>query len=125
LNEEAVIDYLSTRGFVPVSLEELSFSEQLNWFASAKAIVAPHGSGLTNLVFCSPPTTVIELFSPNYIRHYFWVISQQLQLEHYFVVGEAIACDPIRELMYQNPLSEDIWINLYTLKQALDQAKLD
>lgn len=125
LNEEAVIDYLTTRGFVPVSLEELSFSEQLNWFASAKAIVAPHGSGLTNLVFCSANTKVFEIFSPNYIRHYFWVISQQLKLEHYYLVGEAIACNPIRELMYQNALSEDIWINLATLKLALDQAKLD
>ena len=125
LNEEAVIDYLQTRGFVPVSLEELSFSEQLNWFASAEAIVAPHGSGLTNLVFCSARTKVIELFSPNYIRHYFWVISQQLQLEHYYLVGEAIACDPIRDLMYQNSLSEDIWVNLAALKLALDQAKLD
>jgi len=125
LNEEAVIDYLQTRGFVPVSLEQLSFSEQLNRFASAQAIVAPHGSGLTNLIFCCARTKVIELFSPNYIRHYFWVISQQLQLEHYYLVGEAIACDPIRELMYQNPLSEDIWVNLAALKLALDQAKLD
>jgi hypothetical protein len=77
------------------------------------------------LVFCSAGTKVIELFSPNYIRHYFWVISQQLQLEHYYLVGEAIACDPIRNLMYQNSLSEDIWVNLAALKLALDQAKLD
>jgi len=125
LNEQAVIDYLTTRGFVPVSLEELSFSEQLNWFASAQAIVAPHGSGLTNLVFCSAPTKVIELFSPHYIRHYFWLISQQLQLEHYYLLGEAIACDAIRNLMYQNSLSEDIWVNLTSLKLALDRANLD
>ncbi|AFZ45416.1 Tetratricopeptide TPR_1 repeat-containing protein [Halothece sp. PCC 7418] len=125
LNEDVVIDYLSTRGFVPVALEELSFSEQVNYFASAKAIIAPHGSGLTNLVFCSAKTKIIELFAPNYIRHYFWVISQQLQLEHYFLVGSAIACPQIQQLMYNNSLSEDIWVELATLKQALDRAKLD
>ncbi len=121
LNEEAVIAYLSTRGFTPVSLETLSFAEQLNWFASAKVIVAPHGSGLTNLVFCAPKTKVIEFFAPSYIRHYFWVISQQLGLEHYYLLGESIACRALRELMYQNPLSEDLWMNLKTLKAALDR----
>lgn len=125
LNEEAVIAYLSTRGFVPVSLETLSFPEQLNWFASAKVIVAPHGSGLTNLAFCAPKTKVIEFFSPSYVRHYFWVISQQLGLEHYFLVGETITCRAIRELMYQNPLSEDIWVDLTALKKVLDRCLND
>ncbi|AFZ43431.1 Tetratricopeptide TPR_1 repeat-containing protein [Halothece sp. PCC 7418] len=125
LNEPDVINYLSTRGFVTVTLETLSFSEQLNWFAAANTIIAPHGSGLTNLVFCQPQTTVIELFSPNYILHYFWVIAQQLKLKHYFVIGETIACGRIRELMYQNSLAEDIWVNLNTLKKALDYAKID
>jgi len=124
LNEEVVIDYLKTRGFVPISLETLSFQEQINQFAKAKVIIAPHGSGLTNLIFCSPQTKVIELFSPNYIRYYFWVISQQLALQHYFLLGETIFSQFLRELMYQTVLSEDIWLNLERLKKVLDQAQI-
>ncbi|HBW56875.1 MAG TPA: hypothetical protein DEF27_03370, partial [Oscillatoriales bacterium UBA8482] len=61
-------------GVVPVELETLSVAEQARLFAHAKVIIAPHGAGLTNLMFCSPETIVIELVSPHYIRHYYWVI---------------------------------------------------
>ncbi|WP_293346763.1 tetratricopeptide repeat protein [Microcoleus sp. CAWBG51] len=119
INEEQVIDFLSGFGFVPVLLESMTLNEQIALFAGAKVIVAPHGSGLTNIIFCSPGTKVIELTSPNYIRHYYWAIGQQLNLEHYYVTGENFECYPIRQLMYQNPLTEDILVNLKDLKIML------
>ncbi|MCC3594157.1 tetratricopeptide repeat protein [Microcoleus sp. PH2017_28_MFU_U_A] len=119
INEEQVIDFLSGFGFVPVLLESMTLNEQIALFASAKVIVAPHGSGLTNIIFCSPGTKVIELTSGNYIRHYYWAIGQQLNLEHYYVTGENFECYPIRQLMYQNPLTEDILVNLKDLKIML------
>ncbi len=119
INEEQVIKFLSGFGFVTVLLESMNFQEQIDLFARAKVIVAPHGSGLTNIIFCSPGTKVIELTSPNYIRHYYWAIGQQLNLEHYYVTGENFECQPIRQLMYQNPLTEDILLNLNYLKKML------
>ncbi|WP_293259368.1 tetratricopeptide repeat protein [Microcoleus sp. PH2017_21_RUC_O_A] len=119
INEEQVIDFLSGFGFVPVLLESMTLNEQIALFAGAKVIVAPHGSGLTNIIFCSPGTKVIELTSGNYIRHYYWAIGQQLNLEHYYVTGENFECYPIRQLMYQNPLTEDILVNLKDLKIML------
>jgi tetratricopeptide (TPR) repeat protein len=119
INEEQVIDFLSGFGFVPVLLESMTLNEQIALFAGAKVIIAPHGSGLTNIIFCSPGTKVIELTSPNYIRHYYWAIGQQLNLEHYYVTGENFECYPIRQLMYQNPLTEDILVNLKDLKIML------
>lgn len=124
LNEAAVLNYLDTLGFVSVELESLSLSEQIALFAQAKVIVAPHGGGLTNTIFCTPGTTVIELFAPNYIRHYYWVISQQLRLRHYFIKGSAIACTPVQNLMYPSPLMEDIWIDLEALQATLQQLGL-
>jgi capsular polysaccharide biosynthesis protein len=59
----------------------MPFEEQIALFSRAKAIVAPHGSGLTNIIFCGSGTKVIELVSPNYIRHYYWAIAQQLNLD--------------------------------------------
>lgn len=119
LNEAQVLEQVARLGFVSVELEALSFQQQVDLFAHAKLILAPHGSGLTNLVFCNPGATVIELVSPHYIRHYYWVISRLLGLKHYFLVGEVLPCYPVRELMYQNPLLEDIWINLDSLKSTL------
>jgi capsular polysaccharide biosynthesis protein/tetratricopeptide (TPR) repeat protein len=123
LNEPALLDRLQACGFTSIQLETLSFEEQVTLFAHAKVIVAPHGSGLTNILFCRPGTTVIELMSPHYIRSYYWVISRQLQLQHYYLVGESVDAPFIRDLMYQNPLLEDIWIDLNIFDSML--ARLD
>lgn len=122
INEDAVARLLSKAGFQTVYLEEMTVLEQVSLFANAKVIVAPHGSGLTNLVFCSSKTTVIELFSPNYLRTDYWIISQQLELKHYYCLGESFDCPPLRNIMYQNSLTEDIFVNIDSLKLVLRAA---
>ena len=119
VNEGEVINLLSKFGFVPVFLEKLTLSEQIALFAHAKVIVAPHGAGLTNLVFSSPGTKILEFFSPRYIRSDYWIITQQMGIEHYHLISESFDCYPIRQLMYQSPLTEDLVINLRSLESAL------
>lgn len=124
LNESAVLDRLQPAGFTVVQLEQLSFEAQVAIFAHAKVIIAPHGSGLTNLVFCRPGTVVVELMSPHYIRSYYWVVSHQLRLQHYYLVGESVEAYLIRDLMYQNPLLEDIWIDIDAFDAMLERLNL-
>lgn len=121
LNEAAVIDRLQADGFVAVELESMSFAEQVGLFAQARVVIAPHGGGLTNLIFCRPGTQVVEFFAPNYVRPYYWQISQHLALQHYYALGTAFTCTPIHQLMYPSPLMEDIWLDLSTLEMALTQ----
>ena len=120
LNEEDVVEVLEQFGFVSILPESMSLAEQIAHFYHAEVIVAAHGSGLTNTIFCRQGTKVIELVSPHYISHYYWGSSQYLQLEHYFLAGEAFECYPIRQLMYQNSLSEDILVNLSSLKRMVE-----
>ncbi|MBD2461577.1 DUF563 domain-containing protein [Oscillatoria sp. FACHB-1407] len=121
LNEAEVIPMLRSHGFVAVTLESLSLVEQITLFANAEAIVAPHGSGLTNITFCQPNTSVIELVSPNYIRPYYWTMSQHLGFHHYCLQSEALVCAPLQELMYLNPLTEDMVVNLQALRVCLEE----
>ncbi|MCW6049030.1 tetratricopeptide repeat protein [Lyngbya sp. CCAP 1446/10] len=120
LNEEDVVEVLAESGFVSILPESMSLTEQIAHFYHAQVIVAAHGSGLTNTIFCKSGTKVIELMSPHYISHYYWGSSQYLQLEHYFLAGEAFECYPIRQLMYQNSLTEDILVNLSSLKKMVE-----
>ncbi|HHP7245303.1 MAG TPA: tetratricopeptide repeat protein [Elainellaceae cyanobacterium] len=123
LNETEVIDQLQPLGFVPVVLESLPVSRQIELFAHADIIVSPHGAGLTNLIFCKTGAQVVELTSPHYVRTDYWVISHQLGLSHYFIQGERFECHPLRQIMYQNPLTEDILISkqsLHAVMQHLD-----
>ena len=110
---------LSQLGFVYLQPESMTLTEKIAIFAHAKVIIAAHGSILTNIIFSAPGTQVIELVSPKYIRNYYSVISQQVGLEHYYLKGEDFGCAPIRQLMYQNPVTEDIIVNLKSLKKLL------
>ncbi|TVU52628.1 MAG: tetratricopeptide repeat protein [Arthrospira sp. PLM2.Bin9] len=124
LNEEQVMARLSRLGFVRVLPEKLSFSQQVALFSRAEIVIGPHGSGLTNLIFCQPGVRVIEFISPHYDRHYYWVISQALGLEHYSLTGDGFSCYPLRSLMYQNPLTEDIWVNMTGLEKILEKLEI-
>lgn len=119
LNEMAVIDLLESFGLIPVALETLSVAQQAQLFAEAEIIVSPHGSGLTNLAFCSPNTTVVECFSPYYMRTDYWTISQHLKINHYYLIGESFECHPLRQLMYPSGLTEDFLIDLSDLRGLL------
>ncbi|MBE9097329.1 tetratricopeptide repeat protein [Tychonema sp. LEGE 07203] len=88
VNEEEVVGCLEKFGFRAVNLETMSVAEQAACLAAAKVVVAPHGGGLTNLVFCTPGTKVIEIFSPIYTPTCFWTISNLCELEHYYLIAE-------------------------------------
>lgn len=87
LNEEEVQTIMRERHFRIVTLEDLSFMEQVRIFASAQIVVAPHGAGLGNLVFCKPGTKVVEMFSPDYVSNYYWHLCNQVDLKHYYLIG--------------------------------------
>lgn len=62
IHDEAQVErVLADRGFTIVAMEDLTFLEQVAVVRDARMVVAPHGAGLTNIVFCRPGTTVIEL----------------------------------------------------------------
>jgi capsular polysaccharide biosynthesis protein len=119
INDTEVTNLLSRYGFETVFLEELSLREQTALFSQARVIVSAHGAGLTNLVFCTQGATVVEIFSPNYTRTYYLAISNLLGLKHYYLMGENLRCDLIRNLMYKSTLFEDIFVNLDYLETII------
>jgi hypothetical protein len=72
VNEDAVLELLSSRGFVAIDPGQMSVVEQIRAFASAPVIVAPHGAALANLAFASPGSAVIELFPAGSLLPDFW-----------------------------------------------------
>ncbi len=86
INEPEIVDKLKNYGFSAVELEKLSFREQIQLFRNAQAVVAPHGSGLANLVFCSPGITVIELFPAANVDLYYR-LSIALKLKYFYAMG--------------------------------------
>ncbi|WP_347218636.1 glycosyltransferase family 61 protein, partial [Chryseobacterium sp.] len=51
-NQDQIVEYLKSFGFVPVCLEELSIDEQASYFQNAKFIIGISGAAWANMLFC-------------------------------------------------------------------------
>lgn len=97
----------------------MSVAEQAVLLASAEFVIAPHGAGLTNLVFCSPGTKVLEIFAPDYLAKHYWIVSNVCGLKHYYLLGEQLA-----EKYPSKPINKDIFFNLEKLLDLMKVAKI-
>ena len=80
---------MGLKGWETVTLEDLSIKEQVKTFAEATHIVAPHGAGLTNLLWCRPKTKVYELTHEAFFgKKVYPTLSHHLGLEH-----QVLLCD--------------------------------
>jgi capsular polysaccharide biosynthesis protein len=88
LNENQIWIKLEKVGFEKVILEDLSLQEQANLFAGSEFIIAPHGGGLSNLMFCRPGTFVLEIFAPDYVNPCYWQMASVVGLQYFYLLGE-------------------------------------
>ena len=110
-NERAVMDMLEGYGFEFVQPERHSLAEQLRMFAAADVIVAPHGSGLANLV-AARDATVIELQSERWWgKGCYFALSDALGLDYWYLLCEASRWEH---------LAVDVSLLEATLEAALD-----
>lgn len=114
-NEREILATLGGYGFDVVRPEALSLAQQIRHFRDAEAIVAPHGGGLANLAFCSPPCRVIELFPAANIDVYYR-LSRALGLDYRYVVAESGNREKLGLEDYRVPLD--------ALRRALEAAGL-
>ena len=72
--EHELEELLERSGFTILAPENLAWPEQIALFRNARTIVAPHGAGLSNLVFTEPGARVIELTNGyHYNRCFEWL----------------------------------------------------
>ena len=87
INENEVEDYLRNIGFEIVQMSKLPFLEQVKICAEARIVVAPHGAGLSNTVFCKN-AKILETFSPSYVNVSFWILANHVGNEYYYLLGK-------------------------------------
>lgn len=66
VNERELEASLERLGFAPFDCAAHSVREQAAAFKSADVIVAPHGAGLANIVYCKPGTRIVEIIPEGY-----------------------------------------------------------
>jgi hypothetical protein len=77
--------YLKINGQANVTFVELDLMEldtQITLFANSDCIIAQHGAALSNLIFCRPNTTIIEVIDSLKRPMFFQSLSERLKLNH-------------------------------------------
>jgi capsular polysaccharide biosynthesis protein len=124
LNEPEVVRFLDKYGFEQAKFEAMSVRQQAATIASCEAIVAPHGGGLSNLIFCRPATKVIEIYSPELVAGYFWKISTLLGLDYYYLLGKGSASSTDTDYPQTWDAHADIEVDLDQLQETLARSNL-
>lgn len=105
LNEEDLLKLLIPLGFNSVCLEELSLVEQISLFSQAEFVVAPHGAGLTHILFLPANASVVELFSDSFYNGCYWRLACLGSHPYTSVFGKSALHNRIPEIdnYYINP----------------------
>lgn len=109
-NEDEVLEVLRPLGFEKYVLSDHGVAENVALFAGAEVVVAPHGAGLTNLLYADD-ASVVELFRANDVRPEYFVLSQQVGHEYRYLL-----CD------YEGP---DLVVDTAALEAVLARAMPD
>lgn len=110
INENDIWEVLKEAGFEKVCCEELSFLEQAAFFANASVIVAPHGAGLTNMIFAPPTTKVVEIFPKGFYNTCYYSMANALGFEYTYFSGDQI---------YNNDGDPDMVVDSLKIKKAI------
>ncbi|GAN77732.1 capsule polysaccharide biosynthesis protein [Acidisphaera rubrifaciens HS-AP3] len=82
-------ELLQKYGYVAVELAGLSLETQIAMFRNAQSVVAPHGGGLTNLVYATRGAQVLELFTEGWLNPCYNVIAKSVQMDYWADVSPA------------------------------------
>lgn len=122
INEEEVFNFLKKEyGFVKMYAEDYKTIEKARIFNDAECIVAPHGGGLTNIIFCSPGCRIVDIFPPGDFTTYFWSLANANHLEYYYFFGNGEL--PTKE-NYITDRNSDIEVDLSKFKPLFELLKL-
>lgn len=119
VNENDVIKTVNDFGYTSVILENLSFKDQIALFRNATHIIAPHGSGLVNLIFCRDGITVIELMPDFYINHCFFVIGKCKNMTYSVVINKGIGPRPISSADYATINTNTVYVDVVNLGKII------
>jgi capsular polysaccharide biosynthesis protein len=112
-NESEVQAALAPLGIVPVQLSALAFEQQARLFAGADLVVALHGAGLSNLLFCRPGTRILEIFAPGWMPPCFFTLASSVGAHYTHLVARPAASSS------RGPQFDDVQIPVEPLIERL------
>lgn len=89
VNEEALRPLLEQAGFALLELDSRSWVDQVQMFADAEVVLAPHGAALANIAFCHPGALITEITTRAGYRDFYRYLAASASLQYGVLEGEA------------------------------------
>ncbi len=113
VNEEDIWPLLSGAGFERVFMEDLDFDEQVALMAQTRVLFAPHGAGLTNMMFCPAGAQIVEIADLTFPNPNFFALASAMGHGYWLLPGRGRGED--------HPLERDLWIDPAAVRALLGQ----
>lgn len=111
INEDEVWSLLEPHGFQRVFMEELSFREQVKLMKETSILIAPHGAGMTNMLFCPPGAQIVEIADLNFPNPNFYAVASAMKHQYWIINAQSVGD--------AHPLEKDMTVNPIELKEIL------
>lgn len=115
VDEDEVWPLLRDAGFERTFMEDLTFAEQVRLMQETSVLLAPHGAGLTNMMFCRPGTHVVELADLSFPNPNFYALASAMGHAYWVVAAEALGD--------VHPLEKDLRIGREPVRTVLAQVE--
>ncbi len=115
INEADIMPILRSKGYKVINPQLYNIDEQIRIFSQADKIIAPHGSNLSNIIFCKRGTEIYEI-GPAFNNDYEKVFENR-----YKILAE------INNLKYSRFLTDTVSVTNHSeiAKKYIDQKILD
>ncbi|MEN7549778.1 glycosyltransferase family 61 protein [Rapidithrix thailandica] len=120
VNEENLLNVLKKFGFAIIEAEKYTQKEKALLFNRAKVVVAPHGAGMANLIFCEPNTQVLELRAKghsSYIIDEFRQLCAALQLDFSLFICKGVGVPS----QYNTGANLDLMVDVEAFESMLSE----
>jgi len=111
VNENEVWSLLEPHGFQRVFMENLTFQEQVKLMQETSVLIAPHGAGLTNMMFCPQGAKIVEIADLSFPNPNFYAVASAMK-HQYWIINASSEGDA-------HPLEKDMFVDPVAIKEML------
>lgn len=111
INEEDIWSLLEPYGFQRVFMEELTFREQVKLMQETSVLIAPHGAGMTNMMFCPSGAQIVEIADLSFPNPNFYAVASAMKHQYWIINAQSVGDE--------HPLEKDMSVNPVTIKEIL------
>ncbi len=116
LEEDALAPMLREHGFERVEMETLNFDAQVRLMGETAVLAAPHGAGLTNMMFCAPGTQVVEIADTGFPNPNFYALASAMGHDYWLVRARGVG--------NEHPLDQNLSVDAEALRAVLERLPL-